>query len=285
MEKTKEKRHIFLRHPLLVAIALPLVTVLIASFLSSLLTGWLIMGTPEWMTIGSEINAILLAVFRIVIALLIILIMKLSSGHTFQFGFRRQNLKLSFGLAAFGFLMVADNLIEGAVFSGVFQSTPLGIFSAVLAGIAPGLFEEVVCRGVVLSSMMRQWHGKENYILKSVLASGIIFGLIHLMNLGSADVPSTIMQVFYAAGMGIFFGAVYARTRNLWGTVVIHAIIDISYNLVVWQENGFALQDLVSGIAIAVVYTAIGLYLIRPKKQGDISLLWRPDISAAEEPH
>ena len=282
MEKTKKKRHWFLKFPIIPAIVVPLISVIAASFLSGMLTTGIITGAPDLAPMGSEINSIASAAVRIFIAFLVIIVMKISSKRTFQFGFHKDNLKTSFLLSLFCLLMIADNIVEGLVFGEGMPVTFLGILAAVIKGIAPGFFEEVVCRGLGLSNMMDKWQKKKNYILKSVLISGIIFGLIHLVNLGSDVIRATLIQVFYAAGLGIYFGAVYVRTRNLWGTVIMHALIDVASFLFIWPD-GFYLQDLISGIVITVVFTAIGLYLIRPKKHAEIAKLWEKEAVLDEQ--
>ena len=88
----------------------------------------------------------------------------------------------------------------------------------------------------------------------------------------------------YATGLGIFFGAVYLRTRNLWGPVVVHALIDISAKIFVTEDPvaGIASlavppEQMLVGIAVFIVFTAIGLYLVRPAKHEEIKALWRED--------
>ena len=281
MEQIKERKHWFLKFPIIPAIVVPFAAILVTSTFANLFTAGILEYAPEWENAGSELYSIFSAVMRILIAFLIIGAMKISSGRTFWFGFRRKNIGLSFLLSLFCLFMIADNIIEGIVFGEGFKTAPIGIFAAVIGGFAPGFFEEVVCRGLVLSNMMDKWKGKKNAVLKSVLASGIIFGLIHFMNIGSDVFRATLMQVCYAAGMGIYFGAVYVRTRNLWGTVVMHALIDIASFMVIWPD-GFHIQDLISGIAIAVGFTIVGLYLIRPKKHEEIKRLWEQEEREAD---
>lgn len=273
MKQTKKKQNWFMKFPVVPAFILPFVSTLAAIVLSGIPTAAVINAAPDLLSFYGEIAGIMMSVVRILIAFIIIIIMKAGTGRTFQFGFHMRNIRLSFILSFFCILLIADNVIEGLLFSDGLQTSMIGIAAAVIGGIAPGFFEEVVCRGFVVSNMMDKWQGRKNYVLKSVLASGIIFGLMHLMNLGGANTAETIMQIFYAAGLGIYFGAVYVRTRNLWGTVVMHALVDITYNMFLMPEE-FWMKDLIIGIMIAVVYTVIGLYLIRPVKQKEIEELW-----------
>ena len=219
---------------------------------------------------------------EIFLALLVILIMKHSYDNQFKFGFWKKNLKPSMVFASWGFLVLLLNIIPN-LFLGTPLESSYGLLLAVTGGIAPGLYEEVTCRGVVLSNMMYQWRNAKNPIMMSLLASSIAFGLIHLVNLFSTVGP-TLIQVGYATGLGIFFGAVYLRTRNLWGPVVVHALIDISAKIFVTEDPvaGIASlavppEQMLVGIAVFIVFTAIGLYLVRPAKHEEIKALWRED--------
>lgn len=195
MKQSKKKQNWFMKFPVVPAFILPFVSTLAAIVLSDIPTAAVINAAPDLISFYGEIAGIMMSVVRILIAFIIIIIMKAGTGRTFQFGFHMRNIRLSFILSFFCILLIADNVIEGLLFSDGLQTSMIGIAAAVIGGIAPGFFEEVVCRGFVVSNMMDKWQGRKNYVLKSVLASGIIFGLMHLMNLGGANTAETIMQI------------------------------------------------------------------------------------------
>jgi len=91
-----------------------------------------------------------------------------------------------------------------------------------------GIFEEFLCRGVILNSMLKKWGDSKNGMIKAVIWSSLIFGLAHLVNLfGAPDmVIATISQVIYATFLGIFFAAIYIRTRNIWVVASLHALFN-----------------------------------------------------------
>lgn len=95
--------------------------------------------------------------------------------------------------------------------------------------IAIGVFEEGMLRGVVLNKMLIQWGNTRRGIYASVAISSLLFGLIHLINLLSKPwlVVTTFTQVMYAFIIGIFFAAIYVRTRNLWVVIAFHALYDL----------------------------------------------------------
>lgn len=59
-------------------------------------------------------------------------------------------------------------------------------------------------------------------ILKSVLTTSVLFGIVHLGNLVCGQVASTILQVIYATVLGLVFTAAYLRTKNLWSLLCLN---------------------------------------------------------------
>ena len=274
----KQKKHRFLKHPILAAFLLPVIGLLGGGIIGQIV----VLSLNGFDTKAAQNTLLSNDLPEIFLALLVILIMKHSYDNQFKFGFWKNNLKPSMVFASWGFLVLLLNIIPN-LFLGTPLESSYGLLLAVTGGIAPGLYEEVTCRGVVLSNMMYQWRNAKNPIMMSLLASSIAFGLIHLVNLFSTVGP-TLIQVGYATGLGIFFGAVYLRTRNLWGPVVVHALIDISAKIFVTEDPvaGIASlavppEQMLVGIAVFIVFTSIGLYLVRPAKHEEIKALWRED--------
>lgn len=272
----KERKHRFLKHPIFAAILLPLLGIIGVS----LITGLIIIPMQN---LGIEpvtfnlLSSIIHSVIQILLAFVIILIMKHTSDGLFRFGFSTKNLKSGIILASIALIFALFNILEAVFYNGTLQDSALILFCAVLEALAAGFYEEVACRGVVVSNMMDKWKSKSNYILQSVLISGIMFGLLHLVNLTSGltseNVLNTLFQVMYAAGMGIFFGAVYLRTRNLWGALLVHFITDAT-DFVTVISNPSRLYNICGSIALFIFITAAGLYLVRPSVRPKIGKLW-----------
>ncbi|MBC5647952.1 CPBP family intramembrane glutamic endopeptidase [Christensenella tenuis] len=274
MEQVIKKKRSFFERPVLFAIVVAVGVALICIFLSSFIAN-LVVPEEGMEDYRSYINTFAYRIVRIVVAFLIILIMRLVSRRKYQFGFRKENLGISLALASIGLISAAYNIINPLFYDGVLvPGTEL--LPIILGGIAPGFYEEVLFRGLIFQNMMNQWADRKNYILKSVLISGLAFGLIHLLNLrhGLFLLDSTLIQVVNTTGVGVFFCAVYARTRNLWGPVIIHTLTDISADLI-YSEADLGIRETVIMLVFGVVYLLIGLYLIRSKKQGEITKLWK----------
>lgn len=217
---------------------------------------------------------------RIILAVVIIVILKRKSNGLFYFGFSKINFKESMILSSMTLILGLANVMEAVLFDGVFQEPGLMLVISFSSSLAAGFYEEVACRGFVITNMMRKWKESPNYILCSTLAGGAVFGLIHLLNLTHSDVFSTLCQVFYAGGLGIFLCAVYIRTRNLWGPFLFHFLLDATAFVFIVQNPNELYTNVVS-ISIIIVMPSLGLYLIRPSMRPKIEEVWAGAVPKA----
>ena len=66
-------------------------------------------------------------------------------------------------------------------------------------------------------------------ILWAVILSGVLFGAVHLTNISQGvTVTSAMIQAINAAFLGVIFGAVYARSGNIWLVMTFHALVDFA---------------------------------------------------------
>ncbi len=83
-----------------------------------------------------------------------------------------------------------------------------GLTSVITVCILAPFLEEMLFRGIVLRSFLRQYRRPH-----AILASAILFGVAHL----------NIYQFPGAVIIGIFSGWLYERTRSLWPCILLHA--------------------------------------------------------------
>lgn len=92
----------------------------------------------------------------------------------------------------------------------------LGIILQIVALlIISPITEEIICRGLILTRIQRNFH---NVI--AILFSGLLFGIIHL-------VAGGITLSIGALIMGIIFGTIYVKTKSLVITIISHSIANI----------------------------------------------------------
>ena len=164
--------------------------------------------------------------------------------------------------------------------------TVMGTLIAFIGAATNGFAEEFLYRSFIANNMMRVWGSGKYGIFAAILCSGLLFGASHGVNgLFVGFTPSVLLQMLYTCGMGFVFGAMYLRTRNLWGCIFIHTLIDF-YSF--FLSSGTASQEsliqlltapvdpvsLISKVAMTSICILIALFLVRKSKQAEIRANW-----------
>ena len=157
---------------------------------------------------------------------------------------------------------------------------PLGrILTFLLSMMMVGVAEEFAFRGVIAQTLLEHYGPSRGGIWKACIVSGLLFGAAHLTNiLGSAPF-GVLMQCLFAAALGTLFAAIYFRTGNIWVTVFLHGMMDISSMLIGGLYGTTTLAESVSGYDLSMLYS-VALYLIpmafllRKKKLPEVQLYW-----------
>ncbi|MDO5574348.1 MAG: CPBP family intramembrane metalloprotease [bacterium] len=280
-EMSKGKKHLILGHPVLFGIVLICLGTLACDFLATLIVknvnAMLALNLPledknAWRDFSS-------AVIRILFSCFLVFCMKKSYGKNFSMGFTNERFKKSMLIGMPILFMALSNIPEYLLKGGTVKSGWM-LALGILAGFAPGFYEEIVVRGTILSNMMIQWKDKKNVIYNSMIISSVIFGLVHLMNLSHSSIPETLYQVAYACGIGFIFAAVYLRTRNIVAPIAYHALVDILADIFALPANApdtILFSDIVA-VIITVGGTILGFYLVRKEKHQEIKELWNLNI-------
>ena len=88
-----------------------------------------------------------------------------------------------------------------------------GIWTIVMTLLFAPVFEELLCRGVVLGSM-RQRYG----VIAAWLGSALFFGILHL----------NPVQVVNAFILGLILGYIYLVTDSIWAPILLHAFNNLT---------------------------------------------------------
>ena len=195
-------------------------------------------------------------------------------------GMLKGNLPLGFllGLIELGYLLLS---FVFSVFTGYELSFKPLTAAIVFVSLGAGMAEELAFRGVLHSTLMRQWKDR-NKFWTAALVSGIFFGLIHATNVfAGADPLRTIVQVVESVGVGAFFSAVYLRSGSILPCMFYHTLHDIiaiagesevtESGIITAKE--FNLGDGLS-LLLSLVLLAISIWLIRPSKNEEMREIW-----------
>lgn len=197
----------------------------------------------------------------------------------FKTMFALSNFKLGIILVLPFVLFILANFLDSDL---IIPPTLTLLGLCVLKGLAPGLSEEIIFRGIFVSYMMKVFKSPKK-IIGAALIPAVLFGLIHVANVFvGAPLDVSIFQAVYAFGVGVLFSAVYLRTGNLWVPIIMHTIADfVAFCHASMMEgmgvlSGSLVLDLptVYMLIVIVIVIAFGLYYIRPAKHDEILELW-----------
>jgi membrane protease YdiL (CAAX protease family) len=149
-------------------------------------------------------------------------------------------------------------------------STRMIIFGLVQA-VGIGIREECFFRGAIQSIIAKKYIRSAKGVWFAALIASSIFGIVHLFNLFTGFNPLVVfMQAISATGTGLFFAAVYLRSRSLWVPILVHALIDtvaLSGSIFLTQTRAETVNELSLGaLAGMAIYILPTIFLLRPSK-------------------
>lgn len=117
-----------------------------------------------------------------------------------------------------------------------------------------GVMEELIFRGYVYRAIELRFG--EN---KAIVLSSIVFGLFHLVNLtGNTPVFFTLLQVVYAAMLGLMLAVLRSKTKSIYPGMLIHALFNLISEIfagyILWVDVPGALICCVVGIVYYIDY-------------------------------
>ncbi|HIT91282.1 MAG TPA: CPBP family intramembrane metalloprotease [Candidatus Merdenecus merdavium] len=99
------------------------------------------------------------------------------------------------------------------------ETTLSTVTSAVLFyGLATGIVEEVIFRGVIMGCLEKQFNIQIGIIIPSVL-----FGALHIIG-SSLDFISTVQLVIAGSIVGILFSLIAYESHSVWNNAIVHGI-------------------------------------------------------------
>ena len=159
------------------------------------------------------------------------------------------------------------------------------------AMISVGVTEEIMARGLIGETFLEHFGTARAGAIKAAVASGVIFGAMHLTNAMDGRLPETMLQVCLCVTGGILYGAIYFRGGNIWSIAIIHGLNDVVAGMAEWLFNGGAhissstgieLGDLVLVAIIGALDLIAAFYVLRPSKADEVRESW-PEIQPTED--
>lgn len=222
----------------------------------------------------ADVNPIPVTLFvniLITLAIALILLKLLIPG--FNPGFKTENFKI--GLKKYWVSGLLALILPCAAFCiGLFpfNYTPTAakvLFEGVIYYIAVGVIEEIFCRGLLLNGIAELFGKSKNAQLWAVVISASIFGLGHIFGTMGEPILLVVCKVVWAIALGIYFGSIYVKTKNLWLVALLHTVIDFCG--IPFCFSTIKSYPTVSTVIILITYLALGAYGLYILKHNDIT--------------
>ena len=165
------------------------------------------------------------------------------------------------------------------LFIGIVRNDPIAeadvFIRAIIVAFATAFFEETIFRAIILSSTYYCRRYTDGKVAFSLIFSSLAYAFVQFKDLiANQDIVTVLVSVIYAFVMGMLYGSLYLRSRNLFSVIVIHWIVDLfSYMFVMgdaatpgWTIYVYAL------ILLFVLFWSI--YLLRSSRMNSVYGLW-----------
>lgn len=201
------------------------------------------------------------------------------------------------GLFTGGFMIVmAVFAIISAIISRIdslaFRGKGTILFSTVLF-IFTGMAEEFMFRGITADVVLRRGFGAvrgedvaeitPGRVWEAVFVSGLLFGLMHGLNLLTAPTLGVIVQMISAVLLGMVIAAIYCRSGNIWVVAAIHAFNDIAagFPTLVLRSDGGGISGIIGSYGLThllslIPYAVVLIVILRPGKMKEIAEKFAP---------
>jgi len=153
---------------------------------------------------------------------------------------------------------------------------PLDFIIAVLHPfLGTGVFEEVLVRGLILKILLLKMGQTKKGIINACLISSAIFGIAHIVNIiVVGELLPVITQVVYATFIGVFYAALFLRTKTLWIPILFHGLTNVSTQIfsvlvspeVMQNQAEPSVIETLLPVAIIFPFLIAGLILLRKVK-------------------
>lgn len=134
------------------------------------------------------------------------------------------------------------------------------IIDITITSLEAGIFEELLCRGLLFSIFITAFKNSNHKLLFASLLNGIIFGFLHFGNaiFANQNIEVTFQQVFYASCIGVIFSFIRVSTNGLLIGILVHSLLDFDPSIL---SNISSLMDwttlliiFIPGVILAILY-------------------------------
>lgn len=104
----------------------------------------------------------------------------------------------------------------------LFSGAKINIVLALISSVFISIMEELIFRSFLCRSI--EQISNQN---KAIIFSSVLFGCLHLLNIGKYPLVFILLQVTYAFAMGIAFSVVFYEYKSILPCILVHIAVDL----------------------------------------------------------
>lgn len=98
----------------------------------------------------------------------------------------------------------------------------------------------------------------------AIFITSVLFGLGHIFGALGQPIVIVIAKTIWATALGVYFGAVYIVSKNLWVPIILHLIINLCGILFCFStSNQYPVIALIACLVSYISLAIYGVYIIR----------------------
>jgi membrane protease YdiL (CAAX protease family) len=265
----------------------PFLTVLLTSVLfTGVLGGAFVLFDyiPGKQNEGYSLAPVFLALFTLIqMTLSVAIIWLMRKMRVFNVNdFKFKNIGKGFLLGWFGILLSISNLL------GMFAMLPkdsiiipgsITLFITILYPfLGTALYEEVLFRGLMLKVFLLTMGHSKKGIMNACLISSAIFGFSHIINIVSGgDILPVATQMISAFFGGMFYAALFIRTKTLWVPILLHGFNNLPHSIfsavMRVQPNVDTGGGVIGVLIVSLPFLIAGLIMLKKVTTDDVDIL------------
>lgn len=98
----------------------------------------------------------------------------------------------------------------------------------------------------------------------AILITSVLFGLGHIFGALGQPIVTVIAKTVWATALGVYFGAVYVVSKNLWVPIILHLTINLcGIPFCFSTSNQYPAIALITCLVSYILLAIYGVYIIR----------------------
>ena len=127
--------------------------------------------------------------------------------------------------------------------------------------VGVAIMEELYLRGLLQNFIEKCFGKRKNGALYAIFISSILFGAGHVFGALDQPVLTIVCKTVWACALGVFFGAIYVVTRNLWVPICLHFIVDLCGIPYCFKSSSqYPTAALITCLVVNVLLAVYGVY-------------------------